>query len=484
MKIQSYFTSNIKKGVVHLIVLLIAIKIITITAASLPARTWDIYTIWVCLFAYYMHSLVFLPILIKKKNLKKYVLLTIVSFLIFTFAIIWFEAKRSSLITHHFDGTPSDPFDFFLNPQRIIGGLLVSLLVCIPFSILSLLYYVLIINKEERKELLSMKYAELSLNTILFISLFLLVFTNSSTIEYGIKNILELVVFTMFFYINTFVYTPIVLKTRNIFKYTLCNLISFAFIITLTGMIYGWYFIKITKPLGNHMQIIIFFLTTVILSFIYGYVRLKLKNNERLFHLKIGAKESELQLLKSQVNPHFLFNTLNTLYATALGEQATKTAESTAKLANLLRYMQNDIHKDFILLKNEISYLQDYIIIQKLRCAIEPEITTTFDNVTNQSISPGLLIPFVENAFKYGIDPSKKSELSISIICNENTIHFTCINSYNEDFKVHQTEEGFGIGIKNAQQRLQLVYPNKHTFEILKENNTFSVKLTITTKAL
>ena len=167
------------------------------------------------------------------------------------------------------------------------------------------------------------------------------------------------------------------------------------------------------------------------------------------------------------------------MYATALSENATKTAESTAKLANLLRYMQNDIHKDFIPLKNEINYVQDYIIIQKLRCAIEPEITTTFENVTNQSISPGLLIPFVENAFKYGIDPSNKSDLTIAIICDENTIHFTCVNSFNEHFKVHQTEEGFGIGIKNAKQRLDLVYPDKHTFEILKENNTFSVKLNI-----
>ena len=217
------------------------------------------------------------------------------------------------------------------------------------------------------------------------------------------------------------------------------------------------------------------FLLIIFTSFIYADFRNKIKNK----NLELESKDSELQLLKSQVNPHFLFNTLNTLYATALEEKAEKTAESTAKLASLIRYMQNDINKDFIPLINEINYLEDYIVIQKLRCAIEPEVKTTFKSITNQIISPGLLIPFIENAFKYGIDPSKKSELTISIICDESNIHFTCVNTYDENFKIHKTEAGFGIGINNAKQRLALVYPKKHSFEILKENNTFSVKLII-----
>lgn len=197
---------------------------------------------------------------------------------------------------------------------------------------------------------------------------------------------------------------------------------------------------------------------------------------------KLGAKESELQLLKSQVNPHFLFNTLNNLYATALEEDAPKTAESTAKLASLIRYMQEDINKDFIPLENEIKYLQDYIAIQKLRCAESPEIETVFKNIKDHSISPGLLIPFVENAFKYGIDPSKPSKLKVSIICDENRIKFECINSFDDNFKTYYKEQGFGIGIKNAMERLELVYPKKHTFSVLKEHNTFSVKMSINTE--
>jgi LytS/YehU family sensor histidine kinase len=228
----------------------------------------------------------------------------------------------------------------------------------------------------------------------------------------------------------------------------------------------------------------IYFTLATVLSLTYSYVRLKLINDQLIFNLRLGAKDSELQLLKSQVNPHFLFNTLNTLYATALEENAPKTAESTAKLANLLRYMQNDINKDFIPLENEIKYLEDYITIQKLRCEIEPQIETKFSNFENHQISPGLLIPFVENAFKYGIDPTKPSKLKVSVICDETTIHFKCVNSYDDNSKTYYKERGFGIGITNTRQRLELVYAKKHIFEIVKENNMFSVNISINTKQL
>jgi len=477
MKRQTYFTSNIKRSVVHILVFLTSLKLI-----MLSARSGELHIVLTCILAFYTHTLLFIPVLLKKKKLKKYLFLTISSIVIIAFITTWFEATRSSIITVRFDGSLSQPSDFYLNKQWIISGLLISFIAFIPFSILSLLYYSLIINKEERKELFSFKYTELIINLIIFSFIFFLMFGQVQKSEYFLVGSF-LFLHALTFYLHTFSLMPILMKEQNLIKYLKFIIILFASSLLLITILFH---LKLSNTFffSNFIIFAFFILINLFLSFIYGYVRLKLKNNERLFHIKLGAKESELQLLKSQVNPHFLFNTLNTLYATALSENATKTAESTAKLANLLRYMQNDIHKDFIPLKNEINYLQDYIIIQKLRCALEPEITTTFDNVTNQSISPGLLIPFVENAFKYGIDPSKKSELTISIICDENTIHFTCVNSYNEDFKVHQTEEGFGIGIKNAKQRLDLVYQNKHTFEIIKESNTFSVKLTITSKSL
>jgi sensor histidine kinase YesM len=90
----------------------------------------------------------------------------------------------------------------------------------------------------------------------------------------------------------------------------------------------------------------------------------------------------------------------------------------------------------------------------------------------------------VENAFKYGIDPTKPSKLKVSVICDETTIHFKCVNSYDDNSKTYYKERGFGIGITNTRQRLELVYAKKHIFEIVKENKMFSVNISINTKQL
>ncbi len=92
-----------------------------------------------------------------------------------------------------------------------------------------------------------------------------------------------------------------------------------------------------------------------------------------------------------------------------------------------------------------------------------------------------MLIPLVENAFKYGIQPDEKSAIEISIECEKETIHFTCKNNYNPNQKIHHMNQGFGIGIQNVQERLELVYPNKHQFEIIKDDTTFTVQSTIQT---
>tara|TARA_R110001583_G_scaffold195017_1_gene368498 strand:- start:823 stop:1749 length:927 start_codon:yes stop_codon:yes gene_type:complete len=295
---------------------------------------------------------------------------------------------------------------------------------------------------------------------------------NSGTGLERIKTFLEILLFTLFFYLNVLLIGPTLLSEKKLGKYVFLTIISLIVILIATKLIYGY------SP--NLLVSTIFFMLTALLSLIYCYVRLKLKYDQQIFNLKLGAKDSELQLLKSQVNPHFLFNTLNTLYATALEENAPKTAESTAKLANLLRYMQNDITKDFIPLENEIKYLNDYIAIQKLRCEIKPQVETTFENCEGKTVSPGLLIPFVENAFKYGIDPSKPSKLKVSVICDGSKINFECVNSYDDNFKTFYKEQGFGMGIKNAKQRLDLVYPKNYNLDISKANHIFKVKLDIT----
>lgn len=365
------------------------------------------------------------------------------------------------------------PEYLYRNNQSLIFYFTVTILSCIGLTFLCCSYTALFLNKKGR-----LNFLEFFVNFSI-VSFFLIVTATSGQIE---VTAVTVIVFTVF-YIHTFFIVPLLTKSKRK-KY-------FSFLLLISIFYLGSIYANLNHPLNldtsEDVAKLLFFiigslLLVLFLSFVYGYFRIKIVSKEKLFTLKLGAKDSELKLLKSQVNPHFLFNTLNTLYATALEENAPKTAESTAKLASLLRYMQNDISKDYIPLVNEIKYLEDYIAIQKTRCEVIPEVKTIFKNIDSQKISPGMLIPFVENAFKYGIDPSKPSVLNVLVSCVDNTINFECTNSYNDAYKTYYKEQGFGIGITNTKQRLELVYPKNYTLVISKENQLFTVKLEINIK--
>ena len=483
MKTTVHFTSNTKKWIVHLIVGIIALKLSLSMYAmynTVYFNKWEAYISHLIVLAFFIHSLAVLPLLTIKRNIKKYLIITIIGVFVFSYTISWLEAIRSSEFILALDGSRLSPSYFFFQTEWIFGVLLAGLAVFIPLFLFSCIYHIFLMSKKQRKQLFSFKYIEGIANVLIVFSLLILILMGSISNINALDNLKTFSLFLGIFYLNVFAFTPKYLKDKSIIKYL--PLVVLLFTVYFLGQIsiHGFIFLET----NNFITLFIPFLIVFLLSFTYAYIRLKLKANERLFDLKLNAKESELQLLKSQVNPHFLFNTLNTLYATALKENAPKTAESAAKLASLIRYMQNDISKEFIPLENEINYLKDYIIIQKLRLAIEPEIMTTFENDENDLISPGLFIPLVENAFKYGIHPTDKSTITISIVSKENQIAFSCENQYDDAIKIHQMNEGFGIGIENVKKRLELVYPKQHTFEVLKENDTFSVQLIIPTKHL
>tara|TARA_R110002049_G_scaffold22979_3_gene81519 strand:+ start:1402 stop:2877 length:1476 start_codon:yes stop_codon:yes gene_type:complete len=477
----TFFSPKIRKTIIHLIVLIIAYKFLISTAFRFQAsRPLELCNNASYIIFFFIHSLLLLPILIEKKNLKKYLLFTLISYVLFTIAKSWFQAAHSALIIINEDGTYANVLDFFLRKGWIIGGIISLFPSIIAMVFFSFIYYLLIHSIKK-----FLPYLEVIVNVFILSIIYTFILVRP---EMGFSEVFWFCIVLIVFYTHTFLITPILVRDQKKSKYALslvvlCTCYYFLLKSSIKTARYNIEMVDLFQENKSEEILIglIILVITLLLSFLYGYVRLKKESKEKSLRQKIGAKDSELQLLKSQVNPHFLFNTLNTLYATALEENAPKTAESTAKIANLLRYMQNDIAKDFIPLENEIKYLEDYITIQKLRCEIEPQIKTEFTNIENHEISPGLLIPFVENAFKYGIDPSKPSTLGVSVVCTKTKINFECINSYNEDFKTYYKEQGFGIGISNAQQRLELVYPKKHTLEIVKEDNVFSVIICIET---
>jgi LytS/YehU family sensor histidine kinase len=218
----------------------------------------------------------------------------------------------------------------------------------------------------------------------------------------------------------------------------------------------------------------------IIPAFIYAYVKVQLKQKNIGFKL-LRNKEAELNQLRSQVNPHFLFNSLNTLYAFALKENNPKTAEYIAKLANLMRYLVDDMEKEKIPVQREISYIGDYINLQSIRSSVEHkiDINIAIDEDRNILIAPMLMIPFVENAFKHGINPSGVSELKVTFQVKDERFQFVIENSVDKNFVAFNKEKGFGIGIPNVRQRLEYIYPGRHTLSIAETGDRFIVILTI-----
>jgi len=211
------------------------------------------------------------------------------------------------------------------------------------------------------------------------------------------------------------------------------------------------------------------------------------QKRDKILQLRGVEKElvkstTNLQSLRSQINPHFLYNILNTLYGTALQENANRTANGIQQLGDMMRFMLDENNLDFIAMSREIEYLKNYIALQKLRIP-ESAMTTIKDNINekhcNQKIAPMLLIPFVENAFKHGIRLTEKSWIKINLECNENTIFFEVRNSMHQQSATDPEKERSGIGLVNVVERLKLIYPGKFQFSVNGDGNEFFVKLNI-----
>ena len=210
----------------------------------------------------------------------------------------------------------------------------------------------------------------------------------------------------------------------------------------------------------------------------------RLQSNEEVVGLQkeLGRSNANLDFLRSQINPHFLFNALNTIYATSLNENAERTGEAIQKLGDMMRFMLHENMQEKISLAREIEYLNNYIDLQKLRTEHNASLkidTRIEQNPAMLSIAPMLLIPFVENAFKHGISFREPSQIRVVLEIKDRTLNFDVYNSKHEKADNDPESERGGIGLRNVKQRLQLLYPNKHELIIRETTREFFVHLTI-----
>jgi LytS/YehU family sensor histidine kinase len=217
-------------------------------------------------------------------------------------------------------------------------------------------------------------------------------------------------------------------------------------------------------------------------SIIIAFLRKVLTKEKNQLQTQIVSKVAELSNLRSQINPHFLFNALNTLYSVSLKENAEKTSDGIQKLGDMMRFMLNENHQDRIPLSKEIEYLNNYIDIQRMRIDeshnIEIKVNIQ-DSEREVFIAPMLLNPFVENAFKHGISFRSPSWIYITLTHDAQKLYFKVHNSLHLKNEVDLESESNGIGLENVKKRLDLIYPNRHTLDIQASNNDYFVSLVL-----
>ena len=288
------------------------------------------------------------------------------------------------------------------------------------------------------------------------------------------------------FFSNYYFLGPYLFFKRRYWLFVFCNLIV---IFCLNHQFFSLYFHRDSIPnmpeMSPNMWIGFFsgMLMFLLLNCLVAAIAIGIRHFIRMRDIKQQLKdekakntEAELAWLKNQINPHFLFNTLNNI-SSLTQIDADAAQDAIAQLSDLLRYAMYETNKKMVPIDGEVEFMRNYIALMKLRCNEKTEVTTTFDIKQNMEIAPLLFISLVENAFKHGVSSSRPSKIDIRLLQNEDELIFNCDNT---NFpKDDADRSGSGIGLENTHRRLDLMYPGRYTWEQTLEGEIYHVKITI-----
>ncbi len=300
-----------------------------------------------------------------------------------------------------------------------------------------------------------------------------------------LREFMTYILLLVFFYLNYYLLIPTLYFKKKYFAFALLSILYYLAVAILPHSIIGggrhtaypdlfinqnfsnFHSPPFPNPFKEH-----FFEFLVVLT-----LSLMLKINNLLKLAEKQKVNAELSYLKAQINPHFLFNTLNSIYSLAI-EKSDYTATAVLKLSGMMRYVITDVNNKFVPLEKEISYLSDYIELQKIR--LDNSIKLDYfvlGDTTDKEIAPLVLISFIENAFKYGVNAEENSDIKIQINITKDYLH---LNIFNNKVHIHPINtKKSGLGIENTKQRLQLLYPGNHKLTIKDTKNDFSVLLSL-----
>lgn len=310
----------------------------------------------------------------------------------------------------------------------------------------------------------------------------------------------------LLFFLNYYLFIPHLFFDRNYWTYGICIAFGFLIVSLLPSLVTGFipWHMSFHGPGFHHPQMspgqmdgppgppmgapppmmteyeshsflqqishsIYLYITVILFSIL-------LRVRSRLFLVQKEKIDAELSSLKTQINPHFLFNTLNSIYALAV-KKDDKTADAVINLAGLMRYMIKEANGDRISVQKELDYLTNYVELQKarLRNTASVEFTVT-GQAEGLEIAPLILITFVENAFKYGINPEMESRIYIAIEIRGEDLSLTVSN---RKVLISSLDLSTGIGLDNTKSRLDLLYHREHRLDITEDKENYNVYLSI-----
>lgn len=301
----------------------------------------------------------------------------------------------------------------------------------------------------------------------------------------AIRDLLAGCLMILFFYANYYFLTPKLFLNKRYVIFGLITIISFATIVILPSLMTGHIPWSNPLPPPNEPDLIKPENSSFILSISHNILlflsvvsfSIFLRTQEHLFKVEKAKNEMEILSLKEQINPHFLFNTLNNIYGQAIEDNSHRTASSILKLSAMLRHVVHDAQYKWVPIHKELIYLENYIQLQRQRLGEGVELTYLTKGSYSESlkIAPLILIPFIENAFKHGINPDQKSVVKINIVVNGNELSMLVENK-----KVNarlQAHEKSGAGMKITIERLRMLYSTKHDLNIEDTPDHYAVNL-------
>ncbi len=279
-------------------------------------------------------------------------------------------------------------------------------------------------------------------------------------------------------YINLRYLIPRFFEAGKYFVYTLLTIFNIGLAFFIHDLIFdviipnldsGFYIVSFTDEILLAQIFLIYIIITTLIKLSESWFKLQ--------NLKKEKVSLELNALKSQLNPHFLFNGLNSIYSLAMNNDRN-AAYAVLKLSNLLRFVLYEVENKVIDINSELDMIRNYADLQSLRIGKKHSISIETHGTYKPKIAPMLLLPIVENAFKHGNPEEENGFVRIETVLKEKHLHFECQNSIGDKDNPEVNNDG-GIGLGNINRRLQLLYPESHLLKVLEKDNTFTVTLTI-----